>query len=381
MEFMPVLYILVGLLVVIVLALWMGTRRPGRQPEPSRTGGASPSPRQTPVAPLQHTPDNTVALQRPAALDGFVRVRQEQLQPTERDVLLARLRTIPRPPKALHQLVSPEFLNTATSTALSDIVMGESLVAAKVLATVNSPAYNLQNPVVGMGQAITFLGMNTVRAICLRYLLDDAFRTPSQAGSSPFQPIWNASTLGSELCFRVAQHWRMPEAGALSTHVVLSFLGHLAATSLRAAGTAQTASSGFLERSQLEQAQLGLSAAEIGTLLMTDWALPAPLVADVRRIDHVLDTPPPTTTPAQTQVALAYASARLAECLATDPNFDLAAFEPATDNPDWFHLHQTLGGAGVQRLLASLRTPSVGGAVQHMARQLVTAAPSSSQNP
>ncbi|MEY2683773.1 MAG: hypothetical protein RJA09_917 [Pseudomonadota bacterium] len=374
---MPVLYILVGLLVVIVLALWLGTRRPGRQPEPSRHREIPPTPRQAPVAPPQHTPDNAVTLQRPAALDGFVRVRQEQLQAPERDALLARLRTIPRPPKALHQLVSPEFLNTATSTALSDIVMGESLVAAKVLAMVNSPAYNLQNPVVGMGQAITFLGMNTVRAICLRYLLDDAFRTPSHAGSSPFQPVWNASTLGSELCFRVAQHWRMPEAGALSTHVVLSFLGHLAATSLRAPGTAQTAGSGFLERSQLEQAQLGLSAAEIGTLLMTDWALPAPLVADVRRIDHVLDA----ATPAQIQVALAYASARLAECLATDPNFDLAAFEPATDNPDWFHLHQTLGGAGVQRLLASLRTPSVGGAVQHMARQLVTAAPSSSHNP
>lgn len=363
---MPVLYILVGILVVIVLALWLGTRRtpPTRSTvAPARAAVVTPQP---PATPQPHNPETPP----PATLAAFKRVRHDSLSAPAREALLGRLRTIPRPPKALHQLVSPEFLNTATSTALSDIVMGESLVAAKVLATVNSPAYNLQNPVVGMGQAITFLGMNTVRSICLRFLLDDAFRAPHGDNTSPFQPVWNASSLGSELCFRVAQHWRLPEAGALATHVVLSFLGHLAATSLATHG-AQRPPSGFLDRSQQEQSLLGLSAAEIGTLLMTDWALPVQLVADVRQIDHLLDTPPgEPSNPAATRVALAYACARLAEKLATDPAFDLAAFAPSVEDPDWYQLHQTLGPAGVQRLLLSLRTPSVTGPVQHMARQL-----------
>ena len=371
---MPVLYILVALLVVILAALWLGTRRTTRLPDRHKAEGHSATARALPSDPPP-PPETGPSLARPEALDRFVRIRQDQLPRTDRDALLARLRTIPRPPKALHQLVSPEFLNTATSSALSDIVMGESLVAAKVLAMVNSPAYNLQTPVVGMGQAITFLGMNTVRSICLRYLLDDAFRAPNPAGSSPFQPVWNASSLGSELCFRVAQHWRIADAGALSTHVVLSFLGHLAATSLHPAQTAPGAS--FLARTDLEQQQLGLSAVEIGTMLMSDWALPTPLVSDVRLIDHTLDTP--VTSPAtavQTRVALAYACARLAEHLATIPGFDLTAFAPAADDPDWYHLHQVLGTAGVQRFLVSLRTPSVGGAVQHMARQLAANTPS-----
>lgn len=360
-------YILVGILIAILLVLWFSTRRKAGTPAPPRR--ATPTASQPLQTPSTQPPADQAAAAVPTALLAFARIRHETLSPAARDALLSRLRTIPRPPKALHQLVSPEFLSTATSTALSDIVMGESLIAAKVLATVNSPAYNLQNPVLSMGQAITFLGMNTVRAICLRYLLDDAFRAPTATGATPFQPIWNASSLGSELCFRVAQHWRLPEAGALSTQVVLSFLGHLAARSLSPEGQAALASD-FLQRSVREQQDLGLSAVEIGAMLMADWGLPAALVQEIRQIDLTLDAPAATTAAQPTVVALAYTCARLGEQLALDPNFDLAAFTPALDDPTWYHAQRTLGTDGMQRLQTTLRTPAVTGAVLTMAKHL-----------
>ena len=76
----------------------------------------------------------------------------------------------------MQQLLSPEFVARASSTELSELVMAEPLIAAKVLSTVNSPFYALQKPVTNIGQAVTFLGINTVRSICLQYMLAEAFK-------------------------------------------------------------------------------------------------------------------------------------------------------------------------------------------------------------
>ncbi len=238
------------------------------------------------------------------------------LAPAQRQALQDAIRHLPRPPSTLHQLLSPQFLERANSQALSELISGEARIAAKVLATVNAPLYGLQRPVASIGQAVTFLGLNTVRSICLRGLLDDSFPATNPALQQTCRQIWNASALASELCNRLSSKLGLPDAGALAAQVLLSFLGHLASATLLAAQQAQPTGN-LLARTRQAQDLLGLGPTEIGGLLLRDWGLPASIVDAVRAIDRMLVTPAANLPPADSQrLAVAHLCARLGEHLA-----------------------------------------------------------------
>ena len=175
-------------LIIAVLAaafVWWKLRRqaaPARpQPLPVAPlpAAAGATPRSASRTPATTAPAAALAPSKaplPAELQGFAWMTEAELDSGRRDTLLAAVRGIPRPPRSMQQLLSPEFLANASSADLSELVMGEPLIAAKVLATVNSPVYGLQKPVTHIGQAVTFLGINTVRSICLQYMLAEAFK-------------------------------------------------------------------------------------------------------------------------------------------------------------------------------------------------------------
>lgn len=257
----------------------------------------------------------------PEALGSFRWLLADALPDTRRQALVAAVGSIRRPPAALHQLLSPQFLDRASSNALSELINGEAQIAAKVLATVNAPYYGLKRPVSSIGQAVTFLGLNTVRSICLRDLLDDSFPADNPALKQTYREIWNASALASELCNRLSAKLGLADAGALVAQVLLSFLGHLATATLLAGQPARPgaplAGSGLLERCGHAQALLGLGPAEIGGLLLQAWGLPAAIVDEVRAIDRLLVTPTGDLAPADSQrLAVAHLCARLGEHLA-----------------------------------------------------------------
>ena len=172
------------------MAWWLLRRPVGRAPASAPRELATlrsalgpvpaPSPRPAPafVATVQPLPD---------ALAGFHWRTESDLDSERHATLIAAVRGIPRPPRSLQQLLSPEFVARASSAELSDLVMGEPLIAAKVLSTVNSPLYGLHRPVTNIGQAITFLGMNTVRSLCMRYLLDESFQASDPASRRVFE--------------------------------------------------------------------------------------------------------------------------------------------------------------------------------------------------
>ena len=133
----------------------------------------------------------------------------------------------------MQQLLSPEFVARAGSAELSELVMAEPLIAAKVLGTVNAPFYGLHRPVTEVGQAVTFLGMNTVRSICLQYMLAETFKpAPGHARNACSTTVWQASAIASELSVRLGKALNLPDQGGLATQVVLGFVGHLATASL-----------------------------------------------------------------------------------------------------------------------------------------------------
>lgn len=307
----------------------------------------------------------------PPALATFRFHRADELAVQQHEALVAALRQISRPPRSLHKLISPAFLASASSTEMSELVASEPLVAAKVLSTVNSPLYALQQPVANIGQAITFLGMNTVRGICVRYMLDESFQIGDAATQRTFEQLWAASALASELCLRSAQQLQLPDAGALVTQVVLYFVGHMAVATLpqcRNSTGLTDLSLDLTQRYHAQQQALGLCAPDIGRLLMSEWELPASIVESVGDIDRVLITPAQgldATTALRR--ALPYLSARLAERLAAGTLADLASWELATDEAPSSHhlrgylsakqqtaLQQVFGSADTQKALRPL---------------------------
>ena len=307
------------------------------------------------------------AAEPPEALAGWDWIAADDLPETRREALTTSLRSIPRPPSTLHQLVSPSALDQARSAELAEIIGAEPRLAAKVLATVNSPLYGLQRPVSSIGQAITFLGLNTVRGLCLQHLLDASFQHGQPALREAYAQIWQASMLASELCGRLAVKLELPEPGALATQVLLSFLGHLATASMlsRLPGL-PLAGTDLAARVGLAQQRLGTGPAEIGALLLADWELPAAIVDEVRAIDRVLVSPPGTwPAPHARRLVLAYLCARLGERLAAGERVLLAEPDPLADpHPDFHHLRQHLADPVMSRLGEQLRAPDLAQALQ-----------------
>ena len=156
-----------------------------------------------------------------------------------------------------------------------DLISAEPLIAAKVLATVNSPLYGLNQAVNSIGQAVTYLGLNTVRSLCIQYIVRSSFMSDSSNRRQLLDETWSASAMASELAQRLTQGVGVDDRGALVSAVVLSFLGRVAVVATTPRAILDTLpTQGLLEREVAEQSRLGLCSAEIGRLLMTEWGLP-----------------------------------------------------------------------------------------------------------
>lgn len=370
------------LLAACAVAFWFWPSRAGRQVA-SRAAPATTASRSRVPAPVAlaaaRPPGAGLTHPLPVPVPSVVPTRLAAFRPTAlndlpADVQLSlsnALQRIPRPPPALQQLTSPAFLEEASSGQLSELIMAEGRVAVQVLAAVNAPFYGLRQPVPSVGQAVTFLGLNTVRSICLKALMEASFDLSQPALRRQFDTISRASAFASDLCGRLALKLGMAAPGTLVTQVVLSFLGPMASAAL----LAQQSNEGSLEqdlltRSEIEQDRLGLCASVLGSLLLHQWGLPASIVDEVAAVDAMLVTPvgPQGLSPLAPR-ALCYLCARLGEQLATGTLTDLARFDPLADDSEaFFHLRGHLQTPALARLGEHLRAADIGHALTAVSR-------------
>lgn len=365
----------VALLTAAVVALWLLNKRPS-----GRVMAKAPAPR-TPRK-VESVPRAFAQTAAPGAdaqaeaseplppdLASFQRLAAADLPAERRSAYVAVFRDVPRPPKLLQHLMSPEFLNAANSAQLVELINAEPLIVAKVLTAVNSPLYGLKSPVSSAGQAVTYLGLNTIRSLCLQYILINTFKADSAERQKVLDATWRASALASELAHQVSYRLELPESGLLVSAVVLSFLGRLAtAATMPRAVLATIPARDFLARTRAEQERLGLSAGEIGRLLMIDWGLPERIVAEAADIDSLLATPRGAIADARShRLALGYLCARLGEQFAAGERTDLLNLDlPAAAEPELHHLRGHLGDPRLKRVNEYLRAPMLSTDLQRM---------------
>lgn len=377
-------YIVLGgvLLAACAVVIWYWPSRAGRNADtgaaPAPAAARAPVPgleavataRPRAAAPVQPSPMPAVVTV-PTRLAAFRPTGLDDLAADTQMSLSELLRRIPRPPPALQQLTSPAFLEEASSGQLSELIMAEGRVAAQVLAAVNAPFYGLRQPVSSVGQAVTFLGLNTVRSICLKALMEASFDLNQPALRRQFDTISRASAFASDLCGRLALKLGMAAPGTLVTQVVLSFLGPMASAALLAQEPNDwSLDQDLLTRSEIEQDRLGLSASVLGSLLLHQWGLPASIVDEVAAVDAMLVTPAGPKGLSQTAPrALCFLCARLGEQLATGALTDLAQYDPlADDSESFFHLRGHLQAPALARLGEHLRATDIGRALNTVGR-------------
>jgi len=368
---MTLIVIALALLAALAAAWWMWRSRSVARPDPA--AAVRPLRVAVPVAPAASTarpaPAEFFALP-PEVVGRFDWALASALDDARRQALVTAVGRIRRPPAALQQMLSPQFLDRASSQALSELINGEAQLAAKVLATVNAPLYGLSRPVSGIGQAVTFLGLNTVRSIVLRDLLEGSFPAQHPALKQATQELWSASALASDLCNRLGTKLGLADGGTLVAQVLLSFLGHLASTTLltERTGAAPPTAGSLLQRTRSAQDVLGLGPAEIGGLLLQAWGVPAAIADGVRAIDRIVVTPPGEVPAADgAALALAHLCARLGEQLAradSPVGTSLAGLaEGLLQAEENFHLRAHLAAPAMARLAEHLQAPDLAQAV------------------
>ncbi|MDD2609209.1 MAG: HDOD domain-containing protein [Giesbergeria sp.] len=393
---MPALLFLIPVLLVLAALVWWKLRPATRQRpmEAERLPhdapeAAAPPPQPPTILPAKRPAVNVPGLENafphtsPASNAGAVLLppntppelaalhwmRERDLSGARHKALMTVVGGIPRPPLSMQKLLEPDFFNRADPAELSELLMGEPLIAARVLAMVNSPFYGLPQPVMSIEPAVTLLGMDTVRNICLQYMLAQAFRPELASAQRSFDAIWRASAVASELCLHLGKGLNLPEPGALATKVVLVFVGHLAAASLLPSnGVEEWLMLDRLRRAQLEQEVIGLAAGEVASLVLHQWELPAALVQDVSAISRVLVTPASAADAQHAPLlALGYLCVGLGERLALGQLASLKAYDLDADlGSDSFHLRSYFSLPALAPLRAVLNSPELHSAMQHI---------------
>lgn len=353
---------LVGLALLVFIGLWWWARPrppvPPARPARPAVGAAAPTPAGAATASAAPAVAAAPETALPPAV-GLALHPAELLDDLIAEPMMAAMRMLPRPPRAFHELLAPGFVQNATSMELANLVLGEPAVAARVIATANSPLYGLQQPVASIGQATTFLGLASVRQMCLQHMMAACFQPKDEAQRREFDMLWRASSIAGELCQQLAPRLRTPEPNRLITLLVLSFLGRQAGAALLPDATVLPGMDAF-ERALHEQQELGLASHELGRLLMRAWELPADLADEARTLSALRFDPDRVLPPdREASLALGAVCALLGERIARG-QVGTALYDPAHDpSPDMAALRHRLAQPPLDQLAQALRSPAL----------------------
>jgi len=305
----------------------------------------------------------------PDELQSFRMVRASDISTARQAILLEEMDRIFLPPRSLRELSDPDFAGSGNTRELAEFLMREPILAARVMGVVNSPLHGLHTPIVSVQHAINFLGINAVRTVAMRFLVEESYRTETPSLQRLYARIWDAGMMGSEISAMLCQRLGFAEVGASSTITVLSFVGDFAVLTLLPPEVAlETWEYGLLERTRAQQESLGFNAVVAGHLLLQQWGLPPSIVSGVERVGFMLDSP--VETPASTEtcrLALCYASARLGECIAMGRARDLSQLSLSPERqPELAHLQGYLCQPPLARLGEILQSQDVRNALARM---------------
>jgi len=252
----------------------------------------------------------------PERILNFRLLTEEEVTPSAHNTLMKEIRNFKKPPDSLHSLLSPASLTRASTQELADIIKQEPVLVAKIMSAVNSPLYGLQQQITSVQHGIAFMGVNAIRDLAIRYMLEDAAQSVAPEFRKLYQRIWNTSILASQLCQLLLRQLQQQNIAEASTRTILSFLGDLPLINIMGAADAERIwSLPLLERISEQQQTCGVNSDIAGRITLQQWNIPQGIILGIDRVHRV----PFMTTQAEddsaVQAILIYLSARLCDDL------------------------------------------------------------------
>lgn len=252
-------------------------------------------------------------------------------RPIARDELLAALRDLPPLPSVVLELVESLGHEELSAAQYAAKISRDQALAAKTLRLANSSFYGRGRQVHSVAEAISVLGLRTVRGVVTAAGLAGSFRRHPGFDHNAF---WRHS-IGSALCAQaLAAELRRDDADLAFTVGLLHDIGRLALASAFAPAYAE------VERWRREQdctdgdaerAVLGIDHAEVGGLIARQWNF-APAIVDAIRHHHEPPHAPPDAA-GVTLTGIAHVADAIAHALGLAGDADEAV--PALVLPVW----------------------------------------------
>lgn len=248
-------------------------------------------------------------------------------RPISRDELLAALRDLPPLPSVVLELVESLGHEELSAGQYAAKISRDQALAAKTLRLANSSFYGRGRRVHSVAEAISVLGLRTVRGVVTAAGLAGSFRRHPGFDHNAF---WRQS-IGTALCAQaLAVELRRDDADLAFTVGLLHDIGRLALASAFAPAYAE------VERwrrdhdgpgLEAERAVLGIDHAEVGGLIARQWNF-APAIVDAIREHHA-----PPDAAGVTLTGIAHVADAMAHALGLAGDADEAV--PALVPPVW----------------------------------------------
>lgn len=208
--------------------------------------------------------------------------------------LFTRLKSakrLPSPPGAAMRVLELCRSDDPDLKVLSDVITADPALSARILKFANSPAAGLPRKVVSIREAILFMGVRTVKLAALGFSLVSPESETTCRGFDMGQ-YWSEACATAVLCRVIAREHIRADPEEAFTAGLLSGIGRLALAQGLPDEYARVLDTlgPDLRLVDAEAKALGISHAELGAQLLTEWGLPEVLINAVRSAPGIGET-------------------------------------------------------------------------------------------
>jgi HD-like signal output (HDOD) protein/signal transduction histidine kinase len=216
---------------------------------------------------------------------------------TGKSVGAVDIRKLPSLPHVLLNLIQVCHKPDTTIEELSDIVLKDAALTAKVVAIINSPTYSQRSTLEDFSQLLAGLGLETIKNIATTAAVNQLFSRHSGETDEYLATFWRTSYKCACLTKALAQVTEYPAEEEAYVAGLLHSIGQLVLQKKSRGEYARllSESENAAARAVMETGLFGITAAQSGSALIKHWDLPsfmsdAVLYQD-EPADAILDTP------------------------------------------------------------------------------------------
>ncbi|HUS35634.1 MAG TPA: response regulator [Verrucomicrobiae bacterium] len=203
--------------------------------------------------------------------------------------LIAKMRTLPSVPSLFHEIAQKVRDEDCSMEEVGAIIARDAGMSAKLLKLVNSAFFGLCRPISSPVEAVTYLGIDTIKALVLAA---NAFGSYEDKPNNPLnvESVWNHSLQIGNWCRNIAQHENSSRSETDECFIagLLHDVGKLALSVNAPVLYVQAVDLARAEGMPIHVAEeqvFGANHADVGGCLLSLWGLP-PRVVDAIASHH-----------------------------------------------------------------------------------------------